>query len=151
MNIKDLDIIDKNFLIVEKSDFFNNYTEKTQGYKIFEGDTTLYFSNIEKGVLFIFSECNILDSIIIFGKGHQKYKPFKDNLPFNINLNDNMQEVMRKFGAFEIRKGGGDILPILGIANYWNMYLIEGHCFRFEFKNNVIISITLSNKFKEAE
>lgn len=143
----DLNIIDSEFYIVEKSDFFIKYTEQIQGFRVFENDNYLYFINKIKGVVFVFID-NKLSGIHFYGKNHMEYNSFEDDLPFNIDFSDSMLKVSEKFGKFEIKKGGGEIIPIIGKSNYWKMFLIDGNCFRFEFKNEEIVLITLSNLYK---
>ena len=147
MNVKDLDIIDKNLSIVRKSDFFNEYTSEDQGYKIFENDDVTYYSNKNEGIEFIFNEDYILDTIHFYGEGHKEYSSFKDELPYGINLNDSYKEVEAKYEKYEYKRGGGEILPILGKSNNWIMYLIDVNCYRFEFINDRICLITLSNSY----
>lgn len=143
MYIVDLSILGKDFSVIRKNDFFLTYTEKIDGSKHLENDQTLYFSNEHQGIDFIFNN-NILTSIHFYGLDHENYNYFKGIFPFDININDTMKQVIQKFDSYEIDRGGGEVLPFIGVANQWIKFLIDEFVFRFEFKNEEIILITLS-------
>ena len=44
----------------------------------------------------------------------------------------------------EIKKGGGEMLPILGKSNEWSMFKIQDYNIRFEFRDGKIVLITFS-------
>lgn len=142
-------IIDKRFCVVENDELFNKYTDKTKGFRLFEKDNVTYFSNKKDGILFIFSEFDVLSTIHFYGEGHKEYASFKDELPYGINLTNTYKEVVTKFEKYELKRGGGEILPILGKSNNWIMYLMDENCYRFEFKDDKIYLVTLSNQYKE--
>jgi len=140
----DLTIIGGRNSDLEENIFFKNYTHRVKGFKLFENDDRLYFSNKEKGIDFVFID-NKLSSVHLFGKGHKEHNPFIGTLPFDINFSDSKSKVYAKFGQLEIKKGGGEVLPILGKSNEWSIFNIENCSYRFEFKNDEIVLITLSN------
>lgn len=142
-------IIDKCFFIVEKDELFNKYIEKSNGFQLFKNDSVTYFSNKRDGILFIFNELKVLTTIHFYGQGHIEYSSFIDELPISINLSKTFEEVTAKFEKYEIKRGGGGILPVLEKSNIWIMYLIEGNCYRFEFKDKNIYLVTLSNLYKD--
>ena len=90
----------------------------------------------------------MLTTIHFYGEGHKEYSSFKDELPYGISLTNTYNEVVTKFDKYELKRGGGEILPILGKANNWIMYLIDINCYRFEFMNDKICLLTLSNEYK---
>ena len=67
----------------------------------------------------------------------------------DIDFTLSRNKIEEKFGKYEIRKGGGEVLPILGKANDWIMFLIEENNYRIEFKEDKIYLVTLSNQYKE--
>ena len=142
-------IIDKRLSFVEKNEIFNKYANEMKVFKLFEIDSVTYYSNKKEGILFIFNEFEVLTSIHFYGEGHKEYSSFKDELPFGIKLTDSSKEVEAKYGKKELKRGGGEMLPILGKSNNWIMYLIDSNCYRFEFKDDKICLLTLSNQFKE--
>lgn len=142
-------IIDKKLSVVEKDETFNKYTDKTKGFQLFENDNVTYYSNKKDGILFIFNKFEVLTTIHFYGEGHKEYSSFKDELPYGINLTNTYSEVVTKFEKYELKRGGGEILPILGKSNNWIMYLINENCYRFEFKGDKICLVTLSNQYKE--
>lgn len=142
-------IIDKKLSIVEKEEIFFKYTDKTKGFQLFENDNITYYSNKKDGILFIFNEFEVLITIHFYGEGHKEYSLFKDELPYGINLTNKYNDVVTKFERYELKRGGGEILPILGKSNNWIMYLIDANCYRFEFKDDKIYLVTLSNLYKE--
>jgi len=139
----DLKIINKDFSIVEKNTFFSTIMKNINGYKVFENDTTEYFSNKEKGIEFVFND-KILTSIHFFGSSIKDYDCYEGDFPYGINIFDNKSKVNEKFSKYEIKKGGGEVLPILGKSNEWSMFKIEEYKFRFEFKDDKICLITFS-------
>jgi hypothetical protein len=139
----DLNIINKDFSIVEKNVFFSEYTKAIKGFRVFEEDTTQYFSNKIKGIEFVFNR-EKLTSIHFYGEGKKEYNRYEGDFPYDINILDNKSNVYEKFGKYEIKKGGGEVLPILGKSNEWSMFKIQEYNIRFEFSDNKIVLITFS-------
>lgn len=139
----DANIINLSLYDLKGNAFFEKYTKDFNGFKLLESDNRLYFSNKKRGIDFVFID-EILSSVHLFGKGHKEYNLFEGILPFDINFYDNKSKVYEKFGKFEIKKGGGEVLPILGKSNEWSIFNINNQSFRFEFKNDEIGLITLS-------
>ena len=92
-------------------------------FRVFENDVTQYFSNKKKGIEFIFNN-EKLTSIHCFGQGDKEYNYYEGDLPYNINILDDKSTVYEKFKKYEIQKGGGEVLPILGKSNEWSIYEI---------------------------
>jgi hypothetical protein len=141
----DLNIINKEFSIVEKNDFFSEYTNLIKEFRVFEKDTTKYFSNKIKGIDFIFNY-EKLTSIHFYGENKKGYNPYEGDFPYGIDILDTKSQVYEKFGKYEIKKGGGEVLPILGKSNEWSMFKIEEYNIRFEFKYDKIVLITFSKE-----
>lgn len=145
----DLNIINKEFSIVEKNTFFSAFMKNINGYKVFENATTEYFSNKKKGVEFVFND-RVLTSIHFFGSNNTDFDCYEGDFPYDINILDNMSKVYEKFGKYEIKKGGGEMLPILGKSNEWSMFKIQDYNIRFEFRDDKIVLITFSEANKTA-
>lgn len=140
MKTTDLKILGKDYADVLNNTFF---VECTQGIKRSQYEKSFHFPNKKKGIEFIFEE-NELICIHISGKGHPIDDMFKGVLPFDINIEDSKLMVYEKFGAFEIAHGGGEVLPILGLCNYWIKIKIDEYTVRFEFKEEIIVLITFA-------
>jgi len=142
-----MNIIDKDISIVSQSEFFIKYASNIEELRFEEIANTVYFSNKEEGIVFIFKN-NILTTIHFYGSNHEEYNTYKGELPLDIDFTLSKNKIEEKFGKFEIRRGGGEVLPILGKANDWIMFLIDKNLYRFEFKYDKIYLVTLSNQYK---
>ncbi len=140
----DLEILNCNIERVKENAFFKKYMGSIKGHQVILNDNYLYYSNKNEGVDFVFID-EKLSSIHFFGRGHREHSTFKGMLPFEITFFDNKSMLYEKIGKFEIKKGGGDVLPILGKSNEWSIFSIEGYSYRVEFKNEEIVLITLSS------
>lgn len=140
----DLNMLNSCFSNIKESDFFIKYTQRIKGFRLFENDNRLYFSNKEKGIDFIFID-DVLSSIHFYGKGHDEYGIYQGVLPFDFKISYNKNILYQKFGKFEIKKGGGEILPILGKSNIWSMFKFHECTLRVEFnEEDEIVLITLT-------
>ena len=135
-------IVGTNFSILKSNRYFKKFLN--DGIVIeSHGQFNFYCSLKLDGLEFVLDKNNIIQAVHFYGRNNVDFCVFEDILPFNINILDSKVEVFTKFKEYEIRNGGGELLPFIGKSNLWSLFMIEGLYFRFEFFHDDITLITL--------
>lgn len=99
-----------------------------------------YLTDRKRGIGFVFDHLKNLIAIHLHKK-ESDYSSYTGNLPFGITFNDSTDLVERKIGLKEFQAGGGEVLPILGRADFWRKYTFGNRYLHVKFGPESIVNL----------
>lgn len=133
--------IDKNLKVVCNTELFKKYFSDIE---IVSGINTYYLTNKSKGFEIIISKDSIITSIHFFSGNDGSYKPFTDELPFNVKFSFNRDDIQEVFGKPN-KSGGGHKSLYLDFIPFWDKYFFDSYSLRFQYSKDSTETITIAS------